>query len=536
MDSSVADRTGVRPLLIASVAIFVASVAFRLGLLDSAIFFDEFYHILAAQGLLETGEPRIGTGTYDRVYGYTWFISKIFAFAENDIAAARISSIVIASLLIVVSFLWIRRHAGWTAAVIAAALAILSPIGIETANAIRFYVWQGFAFFLFATAVYAASVETLRMGRRIACWCAAAVLLVVSVYLQPLSAIGLAAVGLWWGVAVFLPWAWRREARISIIGGLLILGAIAFAAAFALGLVDAAWRELRFAPDWAAAVKDSEGYYHRFLLTNYATLWPAFPLAAIAGLFYRPRPALFCAMVFVVAFVFLSLAGMKSWRYIYFIMPFLFGVYAIGIAGVLAGIRRAVTSVAPGTASGVAAAAGVLLLVAAFLTNDAFPQSFAMARGEYEATEKGDWFGVAPVLVPMITDDMIIGTPRELQAFYHLGRADVTVSVSRLSELAEKTDFETDPRTGLPTVGTAEGAAHLIECTSHGIFIVPSGVATWIQPIFPEPETYDGPAKLTRVPEAAPFGFDVITWETPSVDFSACADVPAQLLPSPDAG
>ena len=45
---------------------------------------DEYYHILAAHGLLATGEPRIAEGIYTRVYLHTWLVAQSFAlFGES---------------------------------------------------------------------------------------------------------------------------------------------------------------------------------------------------------------------------------------------------------------------------------------------------------------------------------------------------------------------------------------------------------------------------------------------------------------------
>ncbi len=524
-------------LAVACVAVFACAVAFRLGILSSALFFDEYYHILAAQGLLETGEPRIGDGTYSRVYAYTWFISKIFALAGNEIQAARLSSVFAASGLIVIAFLWMRARAGWTAALTATALAILSPIGIETAIGIRFYVWQGVAFFLFAVFAYSALVDAMGSGRRAVTAALAALALMAALYLQPLSSAGVLGVGLWWGIFMFLPWASRQAAGRWIILGAIGLVLAGLAAAFALGIVGEAWKQIRFAPDWAASVKNSQGYYHRILLGQYGVLWPAFPLALVLAAARHPRPATFLGTVFVVSLAVLSVAGMKSLRYIYFVMPFLFGVYGIAFAAVAAPAWKALVSACGKAgkalfgrplARPLAVLGALVALLFLAIGNGAFLKSLRMARGIHQPTEHGDWLGAEPLLRRIVTDDMIVATPRELQAFYHIGRADVTVSVSRLSELGGRGDFGIDPRTGLPTVGTAEGAAHLVACTRHGFFIVPSNVETWIRPIFPDPGTYSGPAVLTRVPELAPFGFDAVIWETRGLA-PDCGDLPEKL-------
>ena len=45
---------------------------------------DELYHILAARGLLESGEPRIAEGVYERVFAHTWLIARLLKLSQVD--------------------------------------------------------------------------------------------------------------------------------------------------------------------------------------------------------------------------------------------------------------------------------------------------------------------------------------------------------------------------------------------------------------------------------------------------------------------
>ena len=73
---------------------------------------DEFHHILAAQGLLATGEPRIAEGVYTRVYLQTWLVAKSFSLFGDSLAAARVPSLIATALLVATLFAWLRREAG----------------------------------------------------------------------------------------------------------------------------------------------------------------------------------------------------------------------------------------------------------------------------------------------------------------------------------------------------------------------------------------------------------------------------------------
>jgi len=53
--------------------------------------YDEFFHLLAAEGLLATGEPAIGEdGRYWRGYPLTWLVAQSFALLGPSVAVARL--------------------------------------------------------------------------------------------------------------------------------------------------------------------------------------------------------------------------------------------------------------------------------------------------------------------------------------------------------------------------------------------------------------------------------------------------------------
>ena len=113
---------------------------------------DEYYHILAAQGLLATGEPRIAEGIYTRVYLHTWLVAQSFALFGESLAASRVPSLLATAALVVVMFVWLRREAGNLAAWIGAGLFAISPFAVDVAQFCRFYALQALAMFVTAMA------------------------------------------------------------------------------------------------------------------------------------------------------------------------------------------------------------------------------------------------------------------------------------------------------------------------------------------------------------------------------------------------
>ena len=150
---------------------------------------DELYHILAAQGWLATGEPRIGDGFYTRALPQTWLIAQSLALFGDTLAAARVPSVLFMSLLAVALFLWLRREAGAGAAWLGAGLFAISPFAIAIAQFARFYAPQCLSFGLACWLVYAGMS---RAGTRRLVYLALALpLLIFASYLQPTTLIGI---------------------------------------------------------------------------------------------------------------------------------------------------------------------------------------------------------------------------------------------------------------------------------------------------------------------------------------------------------
>ena len=188
---------------------------------------DEFHHILAAQGLLATGEPRIAEGVYTRVYLQTWLVAKSFSLFGDSLAAARVPSLIATALLVATLFAWLRREAGPLAAWIGAVLFGTSPFAVDMAQFCRFYAMQSLAMFVTAIVVYAAvKAPSDPPWRRLALLALALAPLMLAVYLQPTSLLGSLGLGLWAVVAIGLPWladpGVPRTRKLVMLGGLVL--------------------------------------------------------------------------------------------------------------------------------------------------------------------------------------------------------------------------------------------------------------------------------------------------------------------------
>ena len=130
----------------AALAVFALAALLYSVNLDRFVHFDEIYHILAARGILETGEPRIENGFYQRAFWYTWGLSKAFSFAGDELAVARVPSVIAVASVAGLLYYWIRNIAGAATAFTVSLLYAISPFAVDTALFARFYGVQALFF------------------------------------------------------------------------------------------------------------------------------------------------------------------------------------------------------------------------------------------------------------------------------------------------------------------------------------------------------------------------------------------------------
>jgi 4-amino-4-deoxy-L-arabinose transferase-like glycosyltransferase len=478
----------------AIILLLIITVAVRLIDLDRLPVTDELYTSLAARGWLQEGEPRIADGLYSRAKLYTLLLAGWFAGFGDSIVSARALSLVAGSLLVVAVFVWTRSVAGILPAWIAGLFMALEPLSVQVSQFARFYAMHALVFWLAAIGVYALASGRLARPRTKALVALATVLgLVVANHLQVLTQIGLVGLGFWLALAVGIPWLrsldpQRRPIALAAVSG---LGLITVALVFLTGAGENAWRGYRFAPLWNRQHYNEFWFYHVYFVERYPTLWSLTPLAILLALVHRPRVAVFCTCIFVVSFILLSFGGMKYPRYMYFIMPFLFVLWAIGLAKAFEylypWIRSATDRVVrrllpylPGAATRWAAiAAGLVFLIAA---NGGVVKALMLFAGAHLiATQEGlavtsklprtDWALATPLLKPWTDKASVILTSRDMHFVYYIGDYDFVISRNRISDINGE-DFSIDPRTGKPVVSSADSLNKILQCYSDGVILV----------------------------------------------------------------
>lgn len=526
-----------RSLWLAPVILGVLALAIRLLHLGQPALFDELYHVLAARNWLAEGELRIAEGAYERTPLFTILVAGSFALFGESLEAARLPSVLAGTALVVLLFLWVRAVAGALAAWIAGLLLCLSPEAIAVSQFARFYALHGLLFWLGAIGTYRLVTAPPGWAGSALLGAGVALCFYGAWYLQTVTLIGLLGVVAWGILALALPWLSRgpaRGARWLAAAVVAVLGLAAVWLALQTETVVALVDRYREVPLWLAERQDLFYYYHDQFARDYPTLWPLAGIALIVGLAYRPQPTIFCAVVFAVAILAHSFAGSKKLRYVYYAMPFLFALWGIALAGVWPHLRRFLEQAATRALShlhlgrlGRPAVVALLSVVLVFtlFANSAFLKTALFVAGVTipPLQRPPDWAAARAPLAPWLDDATIVLTTSELEALYYLGRYDVLVSKSRLTEMGIQDEFGIDPRTGRPVISTPDSLRRIMACYPTGLIV--SSDSRWRDPAQLDAAVADLILAEAEPVELPARGIHAYVWDHP-LDAPRPADCP----------
>ncbi len=518
-----ADRslgTGLWPDLALVLAV---TVGFRLLHLDAPPHFDEMYHVLAARGWLETGEFRIGEGVYDRVRLFTLIVAGAFAWLGESLVVARLPSVLFGTLWVVAVLLWTRALAGRWVALGAALFLAVYPGMVDIAQFARFYALHGLVFWLAAIGVYHLSSPdtyrepspsarpTLRPGT-LAVLAGTGIALVLAYQLQVTSLIGGLALAAWiLGSALVTaarPGPLARPALVAA-AGMVVVGLAAIGVLTLDGTMEGLLSRFRSAPLWALEASQDPFWYHRFYQDTFGPAWIALPAAAGLAAWRFGRIGAFAVTLFLVPLVVHSFAGAKHERYLIYAFPFLALTWSMALVTIVppvhAWLRRTLGALAPPRlASGIA----LLLLLAAgagaaYLTPVNYPiRRWVVPDEGWRPNGEPDWAAASQVLVPLAERSEVVIVAGLPKALFFLGRGDIGLSASELSEIPSGpgpiAEFTIDHRTGRPYVSAPESFEQLRAAHPSGLVVIDGH--QWNQPCCVTPATSEWIAShLTEV-------------------------------------
>jgi len=475
---------------------------------------DEFYHMLAARGLLETGEPRIAEGVYRRGVLFTHLVAASFRLLGESLVAARMPSVLATVAIVLLLFLWVRREAGPTAAALVAGFYAVSPFAIEIAQFCRFYALQTLAFLGSTWLVVETLGRPTRPAVQLLRLLAAAGLALLAVQLQPTTYLGLAALAAWVVPVLVLRLLRRADlswsARLSRLLGGALLVAVGLGLALASGWLAELWVLYREPPLFNLPMKEQFWFYYVRYLLFYPTLWTTIGVLAILAIVRAPLLGAVATVLFAVSFVLGSFGGSKGLRYLAYAQPFLFVIWGLAIAALLPLLAAAGRWLAerlevalaelggaarPASRALVGAALAMLLLANPFWLRSASVLADLPLGPE---TPDTDWRRAAPLLVPLLAETAVVVNTEELGPLFYFDRHDILFSPSKLAELPpeNRADFARDPRTGRPVIGSLETLEKVIRCAPSGLFLAPA--LHWRRPHLATPEAV---ALLDRLAE-----------------------------------
>lgn len=492
--SSLDSGLGVYPDL---AAVAVVTVVFRVLHLNAPPHFDEMYHVLAAQGWLDTGTFSIGNGEYTRVPVFTLIVAAAFSLFGESLVVARIPSVLFGSLWVFAVFFWTRRQAGRTVALVAALFLAVYPNMVQLSQFSRFYALHGLVFWLGAAGVYYLTHPTNLLSRSsdgllppnprfLVVLVATLGALAFCYSLQSVTVIGGIALGVWCALTLGAEALGRGSRAIRarwVLGILGLVGTAVLSWLIASGEASQLWRRYQTAALWAASEADDPFWYYREFRSQFGVFWLAFPIAAVAAIRWFGRPAAFATVIFVVAFLLHSGADQKHERYLAYAVPYLVLIGSMAAVPVLEALWRkmhlVLLGITPPRIARVAATTGLIATTAAL--GYAAPVNYPIRRWVvpdegWRPNGEPDWAAATPALRPLVDESDVLVVAGLPKALYYLDRGEIGLSASELSELTpysiESPEFMIDPRTGRPFISRPESMLRLMQEHSSGLVLV----------------------------------------------------------------
>ena len=401
---------------------------------------DEIYHVYAAKGMLDGRGPHFESGDeYSRAIEYTTLVAAAFATVGESEFSARLPSVLVSILFLIVSTVWVAREFDVLTAAIYALCLGLAPIEVEWGRLARMY--SLFQAFFFATAVMlyyaierkpASTAPTGTIGRftklsgiNPGFLFAGLVLLYLSNRLHDLTATIAVAIACYvflcalMSVLRLLPKSSVWGGRYTIFLGTILLSVL-IVSQVAPELVGNKLSSLSQPLSWGVYDIEGPSYYRYLFEENYPWLFFAGPIGLVLIYFEKPRLAIFLFSMSVAILLFLSLFSVqKNDRYVYHVFPFLVIPSSFILSIVLKKIWQAAEQQAhiPSIFARVAASVGLLVLL-----YGACSPWISESRRLADSWQFADWKKLVKAH-PELADskNTILATDQNL-ATYYLGR------------------------------------------------------------------------------------------------------------------
>ncbi len=470
----------------------LAALLLRLVGLDHTPHVDELYHVLAGRSLLADGSLRLSPDgmPYTRARPFTYLVAGSMALFGDGLAAARLPAAIAGALLAAAVFLALRRYGDLLAAWLAAVLVALAPTDLYLSQIVRFYTLHAVLVWLAAIAVYALVSEPIRRDRR-ALLLAAAVVLPLGLALRLQISTALAVAGIAAAAAPIAAWTYRARLR-SAPGWVWGVLAVALAGGAVWLLYGGLGAQLlgAYRPEDALVVGRDPGrrFYFDYFSRLLGVLWDTLPLLALVAATRRPRFTAYLSILAIVSFVGVSFSSWRHERYVYFALPAVYAIAALGASTVIGWVRDSLRERLDGALSGRRAAVAATAITAlgavaaaafAAPTIDAVSYTYRMLTvddadwwlgGHFRG--EADWGAAAGALADRTGPDVALVATSPQKATYYFGDLDVVLlgrAVPRRGGRAIEPAI--DPQFDRPEVASPEAVLAVMACRPRGLIV-----------------------------------------------------------------
>jgi hypothetical protein len=448
------------------------------NIIDHPPLYDELLHVLAARGVVQTGEPVIADGRYDRAELFTRAVAAAYQYCGDSLTSARFPALVSALALIALLGSWVTARVGFFAGSTAAVVLAMSNTTIGLATFARFYTLHALAVAIMGISLYEATADHRLRWTRLLLLSLAVVAAAVAFHLQitTLIAVGAALCGL--AGAFVLD---KREQVMAIARGRPWLYAAILTGILAL-LVTLEWQlhvinRASEVPLWAESRSHRVLFYVQQLATDLPLLWPLFPLAALAAINVLGRLGAFCVALALSALIVHSIAAAKSARYVYYALPFICAVIGCGMVVATRLLASWVADLSPKLSKAAVPLVVGLFGLCLFLSQEGqrtlrliggrgTPKDLAIYASET------NWALAMPTLRPAADAADIIIVSAGVKGLYWLGRYDFELNASTVPETESGEEFGRDPRTGRTIIGAPESLAAVLARRGNKLVVV----------------------------------------------------------------
>jgi len=528
----------------AGVLVFMGALALYAINLDRPGHPDELHHVLAARGLLETGEPRIADGIYWRGYLFTRLVAMSFSLFGESIEAARIPSILSIASTAALLFVWLARQTEISTAWLAAGLYATSPFAVDIAQFSRFYAPQVLLVLAATICWYHAMTRAQHIGRRVLFLLIGGGAFAIAFELAETTALAFVAAVVWIAIIVGVRVAKGAYTRgmpyfiaLMLTTFIICVGILIFM--WYSGVIYKFWEKYRYVQEFNLAAKNKFWIYHFWYSLLYPSLWPMTTVFALIAIMRFRELGMCLTIIFFSGFVLASFAGAKALRYIAFLHPFVFALWGIGLSSVFRKIYKWRAVIVSRLEEAYAAvnvprtfARLSIFGAAAFvvLANPFWVRTAALLADIQIPPEKPSvyWNRAVEALKPWLARVDVVVTSEELGTLYYLGRYDVAFNLSKRNELPrdQRVDFGIDPRTGRPVIGSVAALEKLWRCKRSGLFISPERRWGRRTSVFPKAAAFIE-ARMRRIELPAESRVRAYVWErAKAAGDPECASLP----------